>query len=298
MRKFTMIIPALLAVLWLLTGVNALAGEPVEKSGKASADGRVIVENIAGSITVIGWDKNEVHLEGTLGKEVEELKFKTSKKKTIIIVEYKKNLKNIREGADLVIKVPEGSQLDVECVSADVKTSDLTGNLDLASISGKVEFTGYCNELEAESISGDVVIDGGADEMSLESISGDVRAKGKAAEINAESVSGSVMLQYDTFFDLSAESVSGNIKIVGNLHPKSRVRCDVVSGTIILTVPGGVSATFEASTFSGGIDNDFGQKASRTSKYSPGKELEFTNGDGEADVELNSFSGDIRIKKK
>ncbi len=300
MRKFATIVPALLAIIWLLTGLAAQAGEPVEKSGKASANGRVFVENIAGSITVIGWDKNEIHVEGTLGKEVKELKFKTGKKKSIISVEYKKNRRNIREGADLVIKVPKGSKLEVECVSADVEASKLTGFLDLSSISGTVEFSGWCQELDAESISGDVLIDGGADEMSIESISGSVKAqaKGKSAEISAESVSGNVLLEYDTFLDLSAESVSGSIKIFGDLDPKSRIRCDVVSGTITLVMPGNVSASFEASTFSGNIDNDFGKKASRTSKYAPGKELEFTNGDGEADVELNSFSGDVRIRKK
>lgn len=298
MRKFTMIVPALLALIWLLTGLGAYAGEPVEKSGKASADGRVMVENIAGSITVIGWDKNEIHVEGTLGKEVEELKFKTGKKKSIISVEYKKNLKNIREGADLVIRVPEGSRLEVDCISAQVKTSKLKGQLKLSSISGDVEFKGWCKELNAESISGQVMVDGGADEMSLESISGAIEAEGKAAEISAETVSGKIVLRYDTFLDLSAESVSGNIKAMGDLHPKSRIRCDVVSGTITLVVPGNVNASFEASTFSSNIDNDFGQKAVRTSKYAPGKELEFTNGDGDADVELNSFSGDIRIRKK
>ena len=214
MRKLTIIVPVLLAVLWLLTGINAQAGEPVERSGQASADGRVFVENIAGSITVTGWDKDEIHVEGTLGKEVEELKFKIGKKKSIIKVVYKKNLKNIREGADLFIMVPAGSSLEVDCISADVTTSQLEGDLELSSISGRVGFTGWCKDLEAESISGNVVVEGGADEMSLESISGRIEARGDTAEIKAESVSGSIELRYDTFLDLSAETVSGDIQII------------------------------------------------------------------------------------
>lgn len=298
MKKFTLIVPTLLAVLWLLTGLAAQAGQPVEKSAKASADGKVVVGNIAGSITVIGWDKNEIHIEGTLGKEVKELKFKTDKKKSVIEVIYHKNKKNIREGADLTIRVPEESRLEVECISADVVASKLLAEVELSSISGQVDFTGWCRELEAESISGDVVVDGGADEMSLESISGRVKARGKTAEVTVETVSGDIHLDYDTYLGLVVESVSGNIDIMGKLGRHCRVRCDVVSGAITLTVPGNVSASFEANTFNGGINNDFGQKATRTSKYAPGKELEFTNGDGDADVELNSFSGDINIQKK
>ncbi len=298
MRKLATIVPALLVALWLLTGFAAWAEETVDRSVKASAEGRVVVENIAGSITVIGWNKKEIHIEGTLGDEVKELKVRTEKKKTSIKVVYHKGRKNISEGADLIIKVPERSKLEVDCISAQVITSELVGELELSSISGKVEFTGWCKELEAESISGDVVVDGGADEISLESISGRIKARGNTAEIKVETVSGSILLQYETFLDLSAETVSGNIKIVGDFDPKSSINCDVVNGTITLVVPANVSADFEASTFNGNIDNDFGQKANRTNKYAPGKELEFTVGGGDADVELNSFNGDIRIRKK
>ncbi len=300
MRKFTMVIPALLAVLWLLAGFSAQAGETVEKSGKASATGRVVVENIAGSITVVGWDKDEIHVEGILGKEVKELKFKTDKKKSVIKVVYKKDTRNIREGADLIIKVPRKCRLEVECISAGITTSKLEGSAELNTISGEVDFEGWCGELEAETISGDVLIDGGADEISLETISGMIKAKakGKAAAIKAESVSGNISLEYDILLDARMESVSGNIKIMGDLDSRSRISCDVVSGTITLVVPGNVSADFEASTFNGSIHNDFGQKASRTSKYAPGKELEFSNGEGDAEVELNSFNGDINIRKK
>jgi DUF4097 and DUF4098 domain-containing protein YvlB len=296
MRKYGMIVPALLAMLWLLTGLTAQAAETVDESGSASPDGRVIVENIAGSITVIGWNKNEIHVEGTLGDDVEELRFKTGKKKSIIKVVYPRNIREINEGADLTIRVPEGSELSVECISADVVVSKLTGDVELSSISGVVEFTGWCQELEAEAISGNITIDGGADRMSLEAISGDVQASGREAAIEVDSVSGNVILEYDKFMDLSAESVSGSIKVIGDLSSKGRFNCDVVTGTITLIVPRDVNAEFQVSTFDGSIDNEFGQKARRTSKYAPGKELEFVVGDGEAAVELNSFSGDIRIK--
>jgi len=298
MRRFSRILPAVLVAIWLLAGFAAQASETVDRSGKASAKGRVIVENIAGSITVVGWDKKEIKVEGELGREVKELKFKTDKKKSIIKVIYKKDLRNVREGADLTIMIPRESRLEVECVSAGISVSKLKGSAELSSISGEVDFEGWCNSLDIESISGEINIDGGAREMSLESISGEINAEGKATEIEAESVSGSIVLKYETFLDASVETVSGSIRMVGDLDPKSRISCDVVNGSVTLVVPANVSAEFEASTFNGRISNDFGQKANRTSKYAPGKELEFTNGDGDAQVELNSFNGDIKIRKK
>ncbi len=298
MKKHTLIVPALMAILWLLVGGIAQAEQKVNETSQASAHGLVVIENIAGSITVVGWDNNEIHVEGTLSDEVEELKFKTGKKKSIIEVVYPRHSKSINKGADLVIKVPKGSQVQVECISATVTVSELTGELDLESISGVVSFEGWCEQLEASTISGNVLVDGGADEMSLESISGDVRAKGEETKIEAESISGSIELEYDRFLKFSAESVSGNILIKGDLAPKGRFSCDVVNGDITLVVPEDVSAEFEVSTFNGNINNGFGQKAHRTSKYAPGSELEFSTGGGEADVELNSFNGNVNIKIK
>ncbi len=298
MKKHTLIVPALMAILWLLVGGIAQAEQKVYETKDASAHGLVIIENIAGSITVIGWDKNKIHVEGTLSDEVEELKFKTGKKKSIIEVVYPRHIRNIDEGADLVIKVPKDSQVEVECISATVTTSKLTGELELESISGEISFKGWCRELDASSISGDVRVEGGADDMSLESISGDIKAKGEEAKVEAESVSGSIELKYDKFLKLSTESVSGDILVVGDLAAKGRFSCDVVNGDITLVVPEDVSAEFEVSTFNGSIHNEFGQKAHRTSKYAPGRELEFSTGDGEADVELNSFNGNVSIKKK
>ncbi len=72
---------SVLLALVFLAGV-ALADEQVEKSGSAGSKGLVIIENMVGSIKVIGWDKDEIHLEGTLGEDVEELKFDTGSKKS------------------------------------------------------------------------------------------------------------------------------------------------------------------------------------------------------------------------
>jgi len=58
-----------------------------------------------------------------------------------------------------------------------------------------------------------------------------------------------------------------------------------------------VDAEFQIETFSGGIDNAFGQKSRKTSKYTPNRELEFTNGNGSAQVEIESFSADVILKK-
>ena len=290
----------------LVTGLLAMAlvapvtaaDREVKESGPASATGTVMIENISGSIVVVGWDKAEISVEGTLSGDIEELKFKTGKKKTQIEVVYPKNQKNIKGEANLVINVPRGSRLEVECISAFIEVSDVTGQVDVASISGDVTVTGECEEIEAESISGNVFIEGGAPEIEISSISGKVRARGKASDIEAGTVSGNIDLAFDKFLGLNVESVAGDAKIKGDLAGDAHFSIDLHSGDLILTVPADLSADFEIETFSGEIDNGFGQKSRKTSKYAPGRELEFTVGGGEARVRINTFSGDVVIRTK
>jgi DUF4097 and DUF4098 domain-containing protein YvlB len=288
----------LAVVVGLLAAGPSLAQRSVDEKAAADKDGTVTIENIAGSIRIEGWDKAEVHVTGTLGKEVEELKFKAGGSKTYIKVVYPKKTKNIDEGADLVIMVPAGSSLEVECVSAPITVTGVTGDIYASDISGEVTVKGICRELDLETISGDLMVDGGAAEVSVQSISGEIKARGGKAEVEAQTVSGDLDLAFDAFTELSVESVSGDADVTGALAEDAHVSIDLHSGDLNLTVQGDVSADFSIETFSGDIKNAFGQDAKSTSKYTPGKELEFTAGGGDARVRINTFSGDVVIRKK
>ena len=68
-----------------------------------------------------------------------------------------------------------------------------------------------------------------------------------------------------------------------------------VSGVITLKIKPPVNADFDIESFSGDIENCFGQKARDTSKYAPGSELNFTQGSGGARVEIETLSGEISV---
>ena len=279
-------------------GGSALAETEVSESGSASAKGMVYIENLAGSIKVKGWDKNEIEVTGTLDEKAEELNFETGKKKSIIEVVYPRRVKNIDEGSYLVIMVPYGSSLEIECVSADIEISGVEGDVEAETVSGSVEIVGPCRTTDVDVISGNVILEAPGETVQVDCISGRVEITGGKADVSVETVSGSVFLNFDLYRSLSVEAVSGIIKVAGDLDSKGSFQLDVHSGDIYLKVPADVSAYFEANTFNGDIETDFGYEGSRTSKYLPGQELEFTTGGGGADVEINTFSGDINIRKQ
>lgn len=290
---------AISASLLTLGAPAVWAGErEYDESRAAKADGVVYIENVAGSIRVEGWSQDLVHVTGVLGDEVEEVDFKVSGKKTRIEVEFPRKIKTINTGAELVIKVPEGSRVEVECVSAPITIIGVEGRIYASSISGDVEIDGGGDEVQGETISGDVEVRSDAAKISVESISGVVTAYGGTAEVEASVVSGKIVLEFDEFLECTVEAVSGLARVTGDFDDGADCEIEIHSGDIVLTVPASVKADFEVNSFNGDIDNDFGQKATRTSKYTPGQELEFSVNGGGARININTFSGDVEIRKQ
>ncbi len=297
MKRALMKGTGLLAAALLLATSAAAAARDVDRTVKADKDGLVTIENIAGSVRIEGWDKAEVRITGTLGKEVEDLEVKDSGRRTIIKVVYPKKIKSIDEGAELVVMVPRDSGLEVECVSAPVTVDGVEGELELSSVSGEVTVKGACRKLEAETISGALAVESGCPEIAVQSISGEVTVRAERAEIEAQTVSGRIEVHCGAIEGLSVESVSGKARVKGGLDKNAKVSIDLHSGDLDLAFEGKVNADFEVETFSGDIENAFGPEAKKTSRYVPGQTLEFTAGEGGARVRINTFSGDVVIRR-
>lgn len=290
------LVTTLLACLLMLP---AFADEEIDRSLDAASDGHVDVSNIAGSVTVTGWSRNTVEVTGTLGRNVEELVFERNGDRIEIKVKVPK-----RGGrgidSDLHINVPKKSTLDIGTVSADIDVSDVTGEQSLHSVSGDITTVYTGADLEAESVSGDIEISGNgvAGEVSASTVSGDLELIRVSGDVEAESVSGSIVVDEGSFSRADLGTVNGGIVFQGELKKNGRLSIETVNGSVDVKFAGAVSAKFEVDTFNGGIRNCFGPKAERTSKYSPGWELEFTEGSGSGRVEISTMNGRVTICKK
>ncbi len=283
----------LTTILTCLVASTALAVD-VDRTVDAADDGHVDVSNISGAIEVAGWNQNKVEVTGTIGRNVKELIVERDGNKVLIKVKLPRSGGRGTD-ADLHIKVPKNSSVNVGTVSADIDVVEVTGDLSLHSVSGNVttEYTGA--DTKAESVSGDVEVAGdGADgEVIASTVSGDLVLVRIAGDIEATSVSGDVTVEESSFVRAEINTVNGDIDIDGDLRDGGKMVVDTVNGDIDIEFAGDVSAEFEIDTFNGAIRNCFGPKAERTSKYAPGWELEFTEGDGEGAVTISTMNGDV-----
>lgn len=285
----------------LMTAGTLYAGQSVDVTIRADSDALIEIENLSGSVTVTGWDKNEVKVTGILGDDTEGLS--TSGEGSHIEIEVDIPERQRGRGrrdyeSTLEIWAPVDSRLDVETVSASIDVTNMTGKLDLESVSGNVEVDGSPSAADVETVSGGIRISGSQTRVTAESVSGNVVLGGVAERVDVATVSGKIEVEAGQIDRGDFETVSGNITVEGSIGPGASLDFECHSGNVNLLIPADTSASFEVSSFSGEIRNDFGPEAKRTSKYAPGMWLEFSTGSASAEVSIETFSGNVYLRKR
>jgi DUF4097 and DUF4098 domain-containing protein YvlB len=283
--------------------VGVAAQQRVDETKAARADGQVKIFNLSGSIKVIGSDRNEITVKGTLGEGTERLDFTVSGNETVIEVvimdEDERKRRDIRvRGSDLEITVPAGSRLDVDTVSADITVSGVTSDMDLESVSGNLDVGATPGRIWAHSISGDITIASSQAPLRANTVSGRITVREVTGRFDVGTISGDIKVNGLNIEEGNFESLSGDQEFQGTLTANGNLIMENHSGSIDLYLPANVSASFDVTTFSGDIKNQFGQEAVRTSRFVPGEVLQFETGGGSARVKISSFSGDVEINKK
>lgn len=294
---------ALIGVLALAFATMVWAQEAVDQRLQAAKTGVVEISNVAGSVTVTGWDDAEVWVKGTLGRGTERLEFRSVGDRTVVRVVLPQDSHHV-DGSTLEIRVPRQSRLDVETVSADITVDEVVGREDLQSVSGTIAVRGAPSELVAETVSGGLNADVTTERARLESVSGDIEVKTPSREIEVNTVSGAISAFGEAPTSVRLETVSGRLGYEGGLAKGARCEVSSVSGTVELAFPADVDADFEVSTFSGTIRNELGGTAERREEHGHGHEhgeghgLSFVRGSGSARVVAESFSGAVHIRTR
>jgi len=248
--------------LFMLLGFAGLVwAAEVDRKITADADGTVDIEMIAGRIQVVGGSAGEVHVTGTINERYETLQLEGSGKRTSIEVEIDDDRGSRGPSADLTIRVPSRSNLSIETISSNVSISDVSG------------------------------------ELSIEVISGELTIRGDDLTVSAATVSGAIEILGGKLREAEIETVSGSIRVEGELDRDGDFDFEIFSGDVTLLLPSSTSAEFDISTFSGNIDNDFGPGPT-TSELLPSKSLSFSLGSGDASVSVESFQGNVWLKKR
>jgi hypothetical protein len=292
-------------VLLATTGATVACAAPHDVDEHRSADpkGQVEIVDVGGRIDVVGWDKPEIEVAGTLGSDTDKLEISSAGSSTTIRVvdtdsedQHWRIRVRARPEAILSVHVPHGSRLSASLVSADLSVSDVQGNQELQTVSGNVTTTAV-HDVRIHTVSGDVHLSAGPDSHLLElgTVSGDLDVDGGHGDITVNTVSGEARLSLGPIAHANIKSVSGNYRIRAALAGEGLLEGQSVSGDISIEFTGGLPAgEYELQTFSGDLKTCFGQKATHEN-YGPGSRLSFRQGAGGAQVRIDTHSGDVSL---
>ena len=287
------------AGLLLAASVNA---EEINETLDAAADGTVEIYNTSGVVTVEGWSRDAVEVTGTLGEEVDEFIFR--RKGDTVVVKVKpikgKNSGGRSTSSFITVRAPQKSSIDVATISAEIDVQDIEGEQELQSVSGGISTTAFGADVEAETVSGSIDIVGSNrdTDTELNTVSGSISARDMAGTIDLESVNGWLDVGGGSFSDAALQTVNGRIEFKANLREGGDLDIETVNGKVVVEFIGSLSADIDVNTFTGGIRNCFGPKPERTSKYAPGWELGFTEGDGDGSVSIATLNGGVTLCKE
>jgi hypothetical protein len=296
-RKSTALLATAGALLILATALPATAQEKIDKQLPAAKDGTVEISNVAGSVQVTGWDKAEIEVTGTLGRNTERLDFTANGRRGKIEVVLPHNAHDTGP-TDLRISVPRDSRVEVTTVSASIDVDEVVGELELQSVSGEVAVVGRPAGASVQTVSGDIRVASGATRTHAETVSGAIDIRRAQGSVEIHSVSGDASVEADGVDHLSFDSVSGNLTGEVAPAPGGTLNLNSHSGDIELRLPRDANADFNINTFSGHIDSDFGGQPRKSHRHGPGQELSFTLGSGDAHVEIDTFSGHVSLLKR
>jgi len=293
----------LLAASLLVLGVAATsaAGQvQIDKRRPAKKNGVVYIENGFGSVKVIGWEKEEVAVTGTMAAGAEGVELDGDKESVSIDVsvpsawtfgsdddtDYRSNLQ---------VSVPRGSSVQIQTVNAEIRVEGVEGALDLESVNGLIEVSGAPRAVDAETMTGQVLIQAAAAEMRVESVAGSITLRGAAREVQVRSVSGKVDVSGKDFAQVEIETTASDVQFEGGFLAEGNFHLETFSGNVLMVLPADVAARFHLETFSGQIESDIGTKPRRTERFNPYMEMRFTTGFNEFDVSAKTYSGNIKV---
>jgi hypothetical protein len=177
-------------------------------------------------------------------------------------------------------------------VSIEGAQSDVTAS----TVRGDIVVKGGNGVVRAKSIEGIVTIDGARGRIFAESVNEEIKITGSSGEIVAETTNGDITLTGVDAKSVEVATVNGDVTFDGSLAG-GRFRFNTHNGDIRMTVPDSSSATFSVRTYNGDFTTNLPLTGGKPAEVGRGRRVLFTLGSGAADVELESFGGDVRIQR-
>ena len=248
------------------------------------------VNNFGGGITVHGWSENRVKVHAETGRRG---RIEVSMVGSTVVIKT-----GSREGApsviDLDVTVPASMGLTLGGTYADITVDGVTGPISAETVNGEVNVRGGKGNITLHSIQGSVTLADASGRIEVNSVNEDVELTNITGEIKVETTNGELRLTGITSSSVDAGTINGDVLYEGTVTDGGSYSFGSHNGDITVSIPERANVTITAATANGDIDASFPLPLTNTT----GKHRKtFKIGAGSARMELESFQGDIELRR-
>lgn len=270
-----------------LLAATCASGETRKQTFTLATGGSVNIVNGGGSVTVHPSNGRQVAITATTYSDKVEADLTNAPDgKRVEVRTHVLNAKATSDESrvDYDVAVPVGVSVIVNTSTAPITIENLNGDFSLSSDTGLVTVRNVANSfVHVHSLTAPI---------SLTDLTG------THAEIMSSG--GSVQMVNVTGPKVKVSTTSGDITYQGDCSGGGAYTLVTHSGAIKVTLPETASVDLSAQSVSGSVENDFPfrERSHNTFVPTPGRSFSGTSHSGSSSVELQSFSGKIRVKKQ
>lgn len=225
----------------------------------------------SGSITVRGWERNEVQARSGDAETIELRRATASTtgpaSRIEVLIGDHTDGGRARAGScgafsDVELNVPRGAIVQLQTRDGDINVSEVA-EARVETQNGDIDLQKVSRLVEARCLSGDISLKDSSGRVVMGSVSGSVEATNVRSitagdDFDAGTVSGDVMLDGVSHAQVHAKSVSGSLNMTGPLASGGRYDFKTMSGDVTLALPADSSFKVNAKVAHGGeIVSDF-----------------------------------------
>jgi hypothetical protein len=279
-----------------------------EKSIQTEAKVTVSVCVSEGNVRINGWERNEIRAFVSGGSKVG-FKVLQKKQKPVWVkvvgfdplTDKEAGLDECLSGAEIELDVPRGAVVALKSGQSQITIASIA-KVTVENVGGDISLNDIAGGVTAKTYEGDVMVEKSAGAIALFSTTGNIVAfEVEPSEVGdvfrATTRSGAVTLQSVSHSQVEANSGSGSIRFNGEFTSGGQYTFKTTNGSILLLVPVESSCRINANYGFGAFQSEIILK---DVQKTPGEVQKLTAmlGAGDANLNLTTYSGAIRIKKK
>ena len=252
---------------------------------------RLEVRNHAGEIAVDTWDREQIRVHASHsprdGVEVE-------RGGSVVTIRSESRGFGPPSMIDFRITVPRTMAVNLSGPFSDMKVTGVRNDVSTETVKGFVTVRDCQGTVTARSVEGVIDVAGVKGRVELATVDEAITLADIQGAVHAETIDGDITMSGVDSRDVEARAVDGDVSYGGRIYDDGEYRLTTHDGDIVVAIPEGTNATVSVATFDGDFQADFPIQVTQVEAR---RRFSFTLGSGGARLELQSFDGDIRLKR-